>query len=458
MSSQPSDRILIVDDNPAIHEDFRKLLAAPLTPAATYRQAAASLFGRPESPEERPSLVLECALQGPEGLAKVRQAIEEDDPYAMAFVDMRMPPGWDGLETISRFWQVQPELLVVICTAFADYSWQEMHQRLGRSDRFLILKKPFDNVEVRQLASSLTARARTERRLNDMQRQLLDASRQAGMAEVATSVLHNVGNVLNSLNVSCTLACDQLSKTRIPLLRKCVGLLREHQTDLPAFLTADSKGKALPEYLEKLSGFLEDENAKVLAEMQAVSHHVEHIKQIVTAQQSYGKMFGVTESFDPRSVVEQAIRINEESFERHQIAIVREFPVEHTVTADRHKMLQILVNLLRNAKQSIMEAVPPTRRVNVRVQELRPGWLGVAIQDTGMGISPENQARIFQHGFTTKKGGHGFGLHASVLSAREMKGDLTFHSEGVGTGAVFTLELPLARSVSPAADAAARAA
>src|SRR5262249_17516078 len=151
-----------------------------------------------------------------------------------------------------------------------------------------------------------------------------------------------------------------------------------------------------------------------------LAHHVEHIKQIISAQQSYGRVFGVIESLDPRVVIEDAVRLNADSLGRQAIAIERDYASERPVTAERHKLLQILVNLLRNAEQAIIEASPPERRITISLTENAPDRLAITVTDTGVGIPEENQTRIFRHGFTTKKDGHGFGLHASVLSAREM--------------------------------------
>ena len=149
------------------------------------------------------------------------------------------------------------------------------------------------------------------------------------------------------------------------------------------------------------------------------------------------------ETLDPRALIEDAVRLNAESVELHGIVLEREFASERPVSADRHKVLQILVNLLRNAKQAIIEGNSADRRITLRLAEPASGRLAITVADTGAGISAENLEKIFRHGFTTKKDGHGFGLHASVLSAREMKGDLTVHSDGPGRGAAFTLELPM---------------
>jgi len=151
MDLKPARRILLIDDQQGIHDDYRKVLAPCQQPSAALDQAAADLFDEElVSPVVWEGFELDSALQGEEGLELVRRSLDEGRPYAMAFVDIRMPPGWDGVQTVCKIWEVDPEILVVICSAYSDYSWEDMVARMGRSDRFLILKKPFDNIEVRQ--------------------------------------------------------------------------------------------------------------------------------------------------------------------------------------------------------------------------------------------------------------------------------------------------------------------
>jgi diguanylate cyclase (GGDEF)-like protein/PAS domain S-box-containing protein len=173
-------RILVIDDNPAIHDDFRKVLCPPTSPSPALRQAASALFGAvaASAPQAQPAYDIDVASRGQDGLALVRAALEQGRPYVLAFVDMRMPNGWSGIETTREIWRVAPELQVVLCTAFSDYSWDQIRAELPRSDRFLILKKPFDNVEVQQLAAALTERAATELALAENDR-LLDQAEQA---------------------------------------------------------------------------------------------------------------------------------------------------------------------------------------------------------------------------------------------------------------------------------------
>ena len=156
VNNEKNRRILVIDDNEAIHDDFRKILGAGNTGAAGLDEAEAALFGGACASTDAEGFEIDSAYQGQEGLELVRAALREGRPYALALVDVRMPPGWDGVETTTRLWQEDPELQVVICTAYSDYSWDEIIEKLGQTDRWMILKKPFDNIEVFQLASALT--------------------------------------------------------------------------------------------------------------------------------------------------------------------------------------------------------------------------------------------------------------------------------------------------------------
>jgi CheY-like chemotaxis protein len=156
MPANKNRRVLVIDDNPSIHEDFRKILSPATASTVALAATEAAVFGPPPDAVEQTQFVVDSAYQGQEGVLLVRKALEAGRPYAMAFVDMRMPPGWDGVETTRKIWEFDPDLQVVLCTAYSDYSWGEMFERLGRRDGLLILKKPFDAVEAFQLAHALT--------------------------------------------------------------------------------------------------------------------------------------------------------------------------------------------------------------------------------------------------------------------------------------------------------------
>ncbi|MCK4660239.1 MAG: response regulator [Phycisphaerae bacterium] len=283
----------------------------------------------------------------------------------------------------------------------------------------------------------------TMEELETAQRQLVDASRQAGMAEVATGVLHNVGNVLNSVNVSAHLLVNTIGQSKVAGLSKAVALMNEHSADLGGFLTTDSKGRKLPGYLSQLAGHLVDERSTLLEELKLLTRDVEHIKTIVNQQQDYATMSGMIESFFVAEVVDDALSMGNAVFARHGIEVIRHYDEVPRVSGDRQKLLQILVNLVRNANHSLRDGSTSGRCLTARVTKHGEDRLRIEVRDTGVGIPQENMGRIFTHGFTTKKNGHGFGLHNSALAAREMGGSLTAHSDGPNRGATFTLELPL---------------
>lgn len=294
------------------------------------------------------------------------------------------------------------------------------------------------------IARDITARKRAEAELEKLNMQLVEASRQAGMAEVATGVLHNVGNVLNSVNVSSILVADNLKKSKAPNLSKVVGLLREHALDLGTFMTSDPKGKQLPDYLAELAGHLAGEQTAALEELVHLQKNIEHIKDIVAMQQSYANISGVRETVQVSDLVEDALRMNGSALVRHDVEAIREFEAVPPITVEKHKVLQILVNLIRNAKYACDAAGRPDKRLTVRVSN-GDNRVRIAVIDNGIGIPPENLTRIFSHGFTTRKDGHGFGLHSGALAAKELGGLLHVRSEGAGRGATFVLELPLER-------------
>ena len=288
----------------------------------------------------------------------------------------------------------------------------------------------------------VTERVAAEEREDQLQMQLREASRHAGMAEVATSVLHNVGNVLTSVNVSASLVTDNLRRSKAAGLGQVVSLLQEHQPDLGHFIAQDERGRQLPAYLDALAKNLLADQSTALLELDSLRKNIDHIKEIVSMQQSYAKLAGVTEIVEVAELVEESLRINVGGLARHAISLERDFAPVPQISVDKHKVLQIMVNLLRNAKHACQNSTAAERRITVQITP-GEGLVYIAVSDNGVGISPENLTRIFSHGFTTKQDGHGFGLHSGALGAREMGGALRAASKGPGQGATFTLELPL---------------
>jgi signal transduction histidine kinase len=288
----------------------------------------------------------------------------------------------------------------------------------------------------------ITDRVEADERERKLQQQLRDASRQAGMAEIATNVLHNVGNVLNNVNISASLVVDKIKNTKAAGLGKVAALLQEHLTDLGAFVTADPRGKHLPVYLTQLSEQLALDQHLTLQELESLRKNIDHIKEIVTMQQSYSKLVGLPEKLVVTTLADDALRMNVGAFTRHGVSLKCDFEDVPEIVVEKHKVLQILVNLLRNAKYACEASGRKDKQVVMRIANRADG-VRIAVSDNGIGIQPEHMTQIFNHGFTTKKDGHGFGLHSGALAAREMGGGLRVESAGRGHGATFTLDLPL---------------
>jgi signal transduction histidine kinase len=296
---------------------------------------------------------------------------------------------------------------------------------------------------LKQLASDLEKRV-VERtvQLQTAQSELMTAARNAGMAQIAANVLHNVGNVLNSVNVSAGLIGKTIRGSKLEGLSNAIQMLRDHATDLGDFLTRDDRGKLLPGYLDKLTLALESERRRVLEELAQLIKSIDHIKEIVATQQSYAGVVSVVEMVQIRELLEDALRMNAEAFMRHRVSVLKEFEEVPPLPLDKHQLLLIIINLISNAKQAMGGITDRAHQITLRVK-LIEGRLSIQVQDEGEGIPPENLTRIFGHGFSTRKEGHGFGLHSCALAARDMGGTLTAHSEGIGKGATFTLEIPI---------------
>jgi len=320
----------------------------------------------------------------------------------------------------------------------------ETFRKLGldREDEIGILSREFDRM-MDKLSASRAA--------------VVKAAHAAGMSEIATAVLHNVGNVLNSVNVSATLVAQKVGTSSAEDLRLAMKAVEESSGDLLSFLENDPRGEHLQPLLTSLAEQMASEQAAIKAEVASLAQGIEHIQELVRSQQSYAGRAGVLEATDPREPMETALSMVARPGEgRKPIEVERDFEDLSLCTIDRHRVTEILVNLVQNAREAMLEA--PASRGLLKVRMRRPGLgrLRFEVEDDGVGIPPENLDRVFTHGFTTKKDGHGFGLHASANAAKEMGGSLAAHSVGAGHGATFVLELPareIPRELAVGADA-----
>lgn len=297
------------------------------------------------------------------------------------------------------------------------------------------------------IVRDISERKAAERELELAHREMVRLSRLSGMAEVATNILHDVGNVLTSVSVSAEVVADRLQRSSADRLARLGALLGEHAHDLPRFLAEDPQGRALPDYLQRLAAQLAAPPAAIVRELEAQRKNIDHIREIVAMQQKFARVGRVLESVQARELMEDALCLSSSGIGRLEIGVVRDL-ADLPLLADRHKVLQVLVNLLKNAIQALASA-PAPRRLTLRAAASEPGGIVFEIADNGVGIEPALLVRIFSHGFTTRKDGHGFGLHSAALTARELGGRLTAHSDGPGRGAMFRLELPLNQESNP---------
>ncbi|OJH38128.1 trifunctional serine/threonine-protein kinase/ATP-binding protein/sensor histidine kinase [Cystobacter ferrugineus] len=298
---------------------------------------------------------------------------------------------------------------------------------------------------LRQANEELEARVRERtQELKQAQAQLVETARMVGMAEVASNVLHDVGNVLNSIVVDTQLMRGAVSSSRMRRLQQVASLLEEKRPALADFFTRDTRGRHLVDYLRALADTLAEEHSTLSRSLETLDGNVSRVRAIVQNQQTHATSALLLEECDLPALVAEALRLQEGVLRRAGITVSRELSPLPPVRADKHQVLKILLNLLSNARQA-MEFQPPERprRLVIRLSA-EGGWVSLQVVDTGKGIASEVRPRLFTQGFTTREGGHGIGLHSSALAARLMHAHLSLDSGGPGTGATATLLLPLA--------------
>jgi signal transduction histidine kinase len=432
-------RVLIVDDNRAIHGDFRKVLGE-----ATHEQSAlaaleAELFGKPRTRARLDPFLIDSAYQGQEALAMVTAARAERRPYAVAFVDVRMPPGWDGVETAQRLWEVDPELQIVICTAYSDYSWEELLGQLDpHAERFLILKKPFDHVEVRQLATALSRKwslARQARaRVDELEAQV-------------SARTHTLREAHDRLQREVTQRHRMEAQLRRAQKLEALGRLAAgiaHEINNPlAFVIANLQ--YVREALDLPAGELAraplDELASALSEACVGG---ERIKQIVRDLKAFAQPHDESLAVvDLRPVLDFSLKMAGVEI-RRRAQLVTRFDEVPAVWAISGRLEQVFVNLLVNAAHAIPPGAADAHQIRVTVRAVDEG-VAVEISDTGVGIPAANLDRIFDPFFTTKPVGVGTGLGLSICHSivTAFGGELTVES-AEGKGSTFRVTLPSA--------------
>ena len=291
------------------------------------------------------------------------------------------------------------------------------------------------------IEADITQRKNAEAEKARLARELQESARAAGMAEIANGVLHNVGNVLNSINISADLLKQQAEESQFELLAEAGEKLYERRHDLGQFLTEDESGKHFPEFFRAIVDNLDEERAARQREIVALTENVNHVKEIIAFQQAYAKRGGIAESIKLSELIDNVIKMHADRIRSFGIEVRRQYAEIGNVFLDKHKLLQILINLVTNAKHALRDSGRRDRVLTVTTRAIA-NEIEIVVEDNGHGISQENMAKIFVHGFTTKEDGHGFGLHSSALAAKEMGGSIQVSSPGQGQGAKFVLRVP----------------
>lgn len=375
-------------------------------------------------------------------------AAHEEQPFDLMVVDWMMP-GMDGLEFCRRVRSLpngqHPVILVV--TSCSDPSDLEAVLASGAND---YLAKPFEQAQLatrlaiaERSVAAVAEREAARAEADLLNQRLLDVARKIGMAEIATGALHNVGNVLNSVNVAASIVGDRLAEFDACHVQRVADMIKEHSSDLAAFLASDGRCERLVDFLDQYCSHLSSQQQQAQQEIRQLIERIDHIKQIISAQQSHAGVTGPAEPVSLADLIEDALQLNIISLHKHGVEVIRQFDPVPQVMTEKSKVLPILVNLIKNAKEALTSSDQPSKKIWIRVLAKDDSAVRVEIEDNGVGIAPDVARQVFSYGFTTKPGGHGFGLHSSAAMADSLGGGLLAKSDGAGQGATFILDLPL---------------
>jgi len=463
-------RILVVDDNPAIHEDFRKIFRGSSAAASALSDSEAAFFGEAPSREAEVDVEMDSAFQGEEALQRVEAALAAKRPYAMAFMDVRMPPGWDGIETAVRLWQRDPNLQIVLCTAYSDYSWESMRAQLGRTDRLVILKKPFDNVEALQLADSLIEKWRASRQAaskmsvleqavrrrtreleetnNSLQAeihgrkllesQLVQAQKLESIGQLAAGIAHEINTPIQYIGDSV----DFLRST-MTVIDQLAGEYRQALAVLPesdAVCAARARLKSAEEAAE-----LEFLNAEIPKAFERTQDGIAHVAKIVRAMKEFSFPDAREQQFsDINHALETTLVVARNEY-KHVARIETHWGAIPEVRCNVGELNQVFLNLIVNAAHAIQESGKSADAGLITLRTLVAGEsVEIQIGDNGCGIPPENRSKVFDPFFTTKPVGRGTGQGLSIAYGTVVtkhRGSLRLESE-VGRGTTFFVRVP----------------
>jgi signal transduction histidine kinase len=296
------------------------------------------------------------------------------------------------------------------------------------------------------IAMDITNRKMHEKEMHLLNQQLIASARRAGMAEVATSVLHNIGNILNSIIISITFLKKYMHELDIENILTALEMIKNHENNLATFFTEDPKGKLLPQYFCAVKPVIEKDISSINDEINHLNDSILHIKDIVKMQNVLSGVSKLVEKLSLPDIIDEAINITGSSFKKYGIHLEKNYDDISHIFTDKNKIMQIIVNLIQNAKDALIVTDIQDKKIIISIHENKE-HINITVSDNGIGIDLNDQSKLFTFGFTTKPKGHGFGLHSSALLAKELGGALNVTSDGIGHGSNFILEIPLIHSL-----------
>lgn len=372
----------------------------------------------------------------------LKQAIEwiKQKKFDVILLDLVLPDS-NGMDSIEKIHGLSPGTAIVVLTGQGSEEMGLQAIRKGADDYF-IKDEALQGILARTVRYVMERKKITEE-LRTTQEKLVETARKAGMADVATDILHQVGNILNSVNVSVHSIEEKVLNSQAMNLKKVTDMISKHADDLATFLTEDYRGKHIPVYLTEASKLIVDDHADITKNLRTLIRNVKHIEQVIKAQPGYAKIGGTEVLANINEVIENAIRINNAGLKSNEINFKLDLAELPSFHMEKQSVLQILVNLISNGIYALTASKEREKTLKIRSYRHGKDRLRIEVEDNGIGIPKENMVKIFTHGFTTRQDGQGFGLHSSAIAAKVIGGSLTVHSNGINQGATFTLELPL---------------
>ncbi|NJJ55540.1 ATP-binding protein [Pseudomonas sp. B14(2022)] len=459
MNQPPNRRILLIDDTPSIHDDFRKILMPAVESNQVLDDMESALFGDTAKAQAQ-VFDLHSAYGGEEGLQLLITAMAQQKPYALAFVDMRMPQGWDGAKTIEELWKVAPDLQVVVCTAYSDYSWEDLLDRLHGHDRLLILKKPFDNIEVQQMANTLSnkwdmARRATlqtsqlerqvEQRTQALQQeieerkhlesQLVQSEKLASLGQLAAGVAHEINNPVGFISSNLSTLDGYFNQLQ--------QMLEAYQQAEETLATGEQHAqlKALRTRLEL--DFLQDDIPILIHESK---EGIGRVAQIVKDLKNFSRVDNdqTWQFANLQQGIDSTLNIVASEL-KYKADVVKHYAPLPEIECLASQLNQVVMNLMINAAQ----AMGPERGIITLSNGVEGENVWLEVADNGCGIAPEAIQKIFDPFFTTKPVGEGTGLGLSLSYGivKKHHGDISVSSE-LGKGTTFRVVLPIRQTTT----------